>query len=155
MIERMTLILFAGESNRIEGIGDKRKAFEHADALERLLSVDRMLVTADVDEFVYKIQPDARIRSVHGLDVRVGGYIPIPGGPHVAGSLTILIGEISKNAAFPFHMHKAYENLHPYTDGNGRSGRALWLWQMHKYYKYKGEMLFLHKWYYQSLDGAR
>src|SRR5215470_3568331 len=26
--------------------------------------------------------------------------------------------------------HVRYETLHPYTDGNGRSGRAVWLWHM-------------------------
>lgn len=62
----------------------------------------------------------------------------------------------------PYVVHHAYESLHAYTDGNGRSGRALWLWGMRRLYR--GQTLkfdrvlrigFLHCWYYQSLQFDR
>ena len=40
-------------------------------------------------------------------------------------------------------------------DGNGRSGRALWLWQMVNQHNYDMRLGFLHLWYYQSLQAGQ
>lgn len=154
MIDARTLRQFAVESNQIEGIHDILKDTEHAFALERLLSVDQLLTTHQ-QQFVHAVQPDAQFRSLPGLDVRVGNHYPPRGGPAVLAALRAILHDISTNFNPPYVNHQRYETLHPYTDGNGRSGRALWLWQMHKYYGYKGQRLFLHEWYYQSLDNGR
>ena len=45
-----------------------------------------------------------------------------------------------------------YETLHPFMDGNGRSGRILWAWQMIEHNIAPGLSLgFLHAYYYQTL----
>ena len=155
MIDFDTLIKFATESNAIEGISGLTANTVHAYALERLLSINRILIMADVDEFVHKIQPNAKLRNLPGLDVRVGNHIPPSGGSYVMEEFIELLRAISTDWMSPFIAHRAYETLHPYTDGNGRSGRALWLWQMHRFHKYQGQLLFLHQWYYQSLENSR
>lgn len=155
MLDIQVLVDFAHESNHIEGIHSLAKDVEHGYALEQLLAVDHLLTVAVVDQFVHSVQPDARFRNLPGLNVYVGRHRPIPGGTLVTAEMSEILRDISRNNIFPFTAHRIYENLHPYTDGNGRSGRALWLWQMHKYQAYKAERLFLWEWYYQSLDNSR
>ena len=49
----------------------------------------------------------------------------------------------------------AYEMLHPFMDGNGRSGRALWAWMMLRLGQDPFALLFLHRFYYQTLENSR
>ena len=95
-------------------------------------------------------QQDANLRNQKGLDVYVGNHEPMPGGPGVPERLKWILDNL--NDLNPYRNHVLYESLHPFTDGNGRSGRALWTWQMHKEGHAGSTGLgFLHTWYYQSL----
>ena len=117
---------FVAESNRIEGIHREPLPAEIA-AHEDILALDRVGVS-DVEGFVAAVQPGAALRNKVGLDVRVGGHLPPRGGLEVPRMLeSVLVGA---QILPPYISHVAYENLHPFTDGNGRSGPALWLWQM-------------------------
>lgn len=75
------------------------------------------------------------------------------GGPKIRAALNLLLQEIN-NGDDPYRTHQTYERIHPFTNGNGRSGRALWLWSMNKNKKlhYVMKLGFLHNWYYQSLE---
>lgn len=151
---RAMLENFVVESNRIEGI-------EGACAVEVAAHAD--FVTRDVidvrslTEFVTVVQPDAVLRDQPGLNVRVGKHVPPLGGPSIPDELNILLELAMDLRSDPYEVHVDYETLHPFTDGNGRSGRALWLWMMAR----RNEMWpalrrgFLHSWYYQSLEHAR
>jgi hypothetical protein len=111
----------------------------------------KVLTISDVVLLVSIYQPDAKPRFVQGLDVRVGDHIPPPGGPHVQQALhNLLEGALDDD---PYHIHVEYETLHPFTDGNGRSGRALWLWAMGGIHR--APLGFLHHFYYQALQNAR
>jgi hypothetical protein len=121
---------FVAESNAIEGI---MHVLPHeVTALKRL--VDSESVTrADVTEFVAACQPDAVLRDRVGLNVRVGSYVAPPGGHFIVGSLALWLQSLDNftdRHITPFSLYVSYERLHPFTDGNGRSGRALWLWRM-------------------------
>ena len=141
----MYLLEFVRESNRIEGIVGVRTG--EVEALARFLERPQITVQ-DLVDLVAVLQPDAKLRDsveVHG--VRVGDHVAPPSGPAIREELE----RILKMPGSSFHQHVAYETLHPFTDGNGRSGRALWL---HR----RGGVAplgFLHQFYYQTLEHSR
>lgn len=151
-LRRDYLLAFARESNRIEGIMEVRRA-DFA-ALEELLRVPayRMTVGA-LEQYVQAVQPGARLRTTRGDDVRVGDHVPMKGGPQIRQSLQQLLLGVNEGGFTPWDTHHWYEQLHPFMDGNGRSGRALWLWQVSPE-KLHGRT-FLHEWYYESLRQGR
>lgn len=143
----METIRFITESNAIEGIL-RLPTDEEIDATDVFLNL-RAPYVSDLCKLVNVYEPDAVIRDEPGMDVQVGSHRPPKGGLRILYSLENLLLDIP--VLLPFTLHKRYENLHPFTDGNGRSGRTLWLWQMmnqnNQIYN-----SFLQTWYYQSLE---
>lgn len=45
--------------------------------------------------------------------------------------------------------------LHPFMDGNGRTGRAVWAWAMQRDGQDPFALSFLHRFYYQTLEYSR
>ncbi len=140
-----TLEDFVRESNRIEGILCATP--DAIEAHERFLELDKITV-ADLEKFVDVVQPGAMLRRKAGMNVRVGYHVAPPGGHAIEVELTNLLMRMQWRGAYETHL--AYEDLHPFTDGNGRSGRALWLWEMDG----EAPVGFLHKFYYQTLEAG-
>ena len=151
----MSLRYFVSESNRIEGI-QRDPHDREIEELERMLEAPSLTV-ARLCSFVNVYQPNAMLRKDCGLNVRVGDHIAPPGGPEIRQALEDILDRVNANRGMvrgesgAYAMHHAYETLHPFTDGNGRSGRAVWLWQMRGH----APLGFLHHWYYQSLQMGR
>lgn len=144
MTDGMSLTDFVRESNRIEGITRTTQA--HIEAHRRLVGLP-MIVIDDLMDFVAIVQPNARYRANPNIrGVRVGNHIAPSSGPHIEVELERVL-----TIADPWEQHVAYETLHPFTDGNGRSGRALWL------HRHGGHapIGFLHAFYYQTLQNVR
>jgi len=148
---------FLRESLRIEGI-IRNPTDAEMKAARKFLALKKITV-ADMVALVAVIAPDAKLRNVPGRNVVIRRvhedgtekitYRAPQGGPQIETGLRLLLnGAASKN---PHELHCAYETLHPFTDGNGRSGRLLWLWCR----KGVAPLLFLQEFYYETLNAYR
>lgn len=147
----MSISDFVRESNRIEGI-HREPTLHEVLAHKKLVQLDCVTID-DLLAFVGVYQPDAELRIRSGQNVRVGNHFPPLGGPAIGYALADLLAR-AEHSEDPYSIHVEYEKLHPFTDCNGRSGRALWAWMMVRLNG--GHPLgFLHHFYYQSLAGAR
>ena len=142
------LAAFMRESLRIEGIHRAPTDAELSATAEFLRRE-----TVSVDDLVALVSvyaPGKRLRTKLNMNVRVGLYVAPKGGPQIKSLLRAILTDVVRGE-HPWHTHRAYERLHPFMDGNGRSGRTLWLWQMER--RYDGAPLgFLHHFYYQTLE---
>lgn len=138
------------ETNRIEGILREPTGEEITEHIRFVccpeVTLDRLL------DYVRVYQSGAVLRNRVGLDVRVGAHLPPPGAPELQERVVNLLYRINLHPAQAWELHVAYEQLHPFTDCNGRSGRALWYWCMqHSRQSRLAELGFLHAFYYQTL----
>lgn len=146
------ILRFVIESNRIEGI-IRRPSDLELSATRHFIELPALSVD-DVRSLVLVYQPDAVIRDNTSLNVRVGTYIAPMGGPEIAARLADLLVQVSLLQMDVWEAHLLYEQLHPFTDGNGRSGRAIWLWQMERITD-GAQIGFLQSWYYQTLERSQ
>lgn len=147
------LLRFVAESNRIEGI-TREPTHEEFQATRVFLGLTSVSV-GNLEVFVAICAgAGARIRDRPGMDVRVGNHIPPRGGFEITPALRGILG-FANAGGDPFDVHLKYETLHPFTDGNGRSGRALWAWQMLRQDRPFARIGFLHSFYYQALSRVR
>jgi Fic family protein len=121
--KREVLNYFAG-LRYIENNTDKKRIHhEHVFTLHRILA-DGVMDQGDA----------GRYRSIY---VRVGSHIP-PAPDKVSGLMMELLDWWNNDATAVSPvissaiLHHRFETIHPFADGNGRTGRALALWELYR-----------------------
>lgn len=147
-INKFQIKAFLRESNRIEGIARVPFATE-VKAFTEFLLVDAVTVE-NLSNLQNVFAPGKPLRDRVGMNVRVGSYAAPRGGPEIRDDLEQILRTLG--ARRPWETHVDFERVHPFTDGNGRSGRALWAWQMIRHGKDPFALGFLHSFYYQTLE---
>lgn len=151
------MLEFIRESNRIEGLFHEPSLLEIQE-YQRFMML-REITLGDMIQFVSVYQPGAELRDRTGMDVTVGSHHPPRGDITIKTRLIDLLRDANHMYTHQhydvrdlnaYEIHHRYEKLHPFMDGNGRSGRMLWLWMMRE-----APLGFLHTWYYQSLVVGR
>lgn len=130
---------FVCESNKIEGITRPPRADE-IEVSEWFLGLGAV-IAVDLVKFVDVIAPGACLRTKSG-------------GPGIKPDLDRILQKVP--VWHPYRIHLEYETLHPFTDGNGRSGRILWAHTMLRRGIWPGIHLgFLWAFYYQALENSQ
>lgn len=145
-LSHRSLVNFIRQSNEIEGIYREPTPIEISFS-KSFLEMKKIGIS-DLSALVKAYQPEAMLRDKEGLNVRIGRYYPTRGGPHIRGKLQDILDNMEVNGSYITHLN--YEALHPFTDGNGRSGRMLWAWGMGV--KMNFDRSFLQEFYYQTLN---
>ena len=116
---------FVRLSNRIAGITREPTAAE-VGAHRGLLAANSLCVE-NLELFMRHVAPGAGLRDrvAVGADEE-GSVCPTT----LRDDLTRIVLAARNKSASPAHVHRIYRKLRPFTDGNGRCARALWMWQM-------------------------
>lgn len=116
---------FVRGSNRISGILREPTAAELA-AHRGLLAAGSLRVE-NLELFTHHVAPGAVLRGSPGVDAASCDEMPAA---DIRADLDTILLAAQTRSASPQRLHRIYKMLRPFTDGNGRGARAVWMWQV-------------------------
>ena len=154
-VDEDALRRFVTESNEIERIF-REPTKDEIDVTREFIQSEVIIVDT-MKDLVSVYQPYAQLRDKSGMNVQVGNYVAPPGGSEIVTELRDHLVAVQSGKLSPFESYMRYEDLHPFTDGNGRSGRALWAWRLVRtdYARWFEEQGFLKAFHYQTFPARR
>ena len=139
----LSLVKFIKDSLQIEGI-NRSPSKKEIEATIKF--IDEALTLDSVCKLQAVYAPGKPLRDKKWMNVRIGNYSPQEGGESIKIELSRIL-EIKD----PYHNHMEFETLHPFMDGNGRTGRSIWVKLMLESSRDPFSLSFLHRFYYQTL----
>jgi hypothetical protein len=118
---------FVRVSNRMAGI--TREPTPSEISAHRGLLAANALRVENLEMFVHHVAEGARVRSEACAHAESTDEVTTSAEQLKADLATIVLAA-QKHAASPQRLHRIYTMLSPFTDGNGRCGRALLMWQI-------------------------
>jgi hypothetical protein len=146
--DRMDTYEQVAESLRIEGI-DRPPTDDEITEHLRFTRLETLSIS-ELEAFLKIYRPGARLRMYPGQDVRIGSHDPPKGGEHILAQLHALVSLINAKKIDWWSAHIQFETLHPFSDGNGRLGRAIACNQLSV--TSRADLGFLHAFYLQTLN---
>lgn len=148
---------FQTESNRIEGIQEVTP--DEVQALIGFTKLPELTIANVSDLALIYTKGYGLLRRHPGMNVSVGNHRPPFGGPEIVSDLMKILymaNEGPQTSRGAYEVHHAYETLHPFRDGNGRTGRAIFLWQELRADRRRVLHIgFAIEWYFRSLECGR
>ena len=118
---------FVRVSNRMAGI-EREPTPSEISAHRGLLAANALRVE-NLELFVHHVAEGAQVRREPAPQAMSADEEAFPREQLKADLATIVLAA-QKQAASPQRLHRIYTLLSPFTDGNGRCGRALLMWQI-------------------------
>jgi hypothetical protein len=147
----MDIVEQVAESLRIEGIV-RRPTDEEIAEHRRFIHLETLSIF-ELEAFLKIFRPGARLRLYPGQDnIRVGSHVPPMSGDHIAAQLKALLMDINARKIDWWSAHLEFETLHPFSDGNGRLGRAIASNMLRTTDPSRLDLGFLHAFYLQTLN---
>ena len=144
------LYQFAIESNRMSDITNPAADVVHHEALVELLTSEK-ITTNTLLTFVTKIEPMSGLRENDKEVVISGTRLPNSTTSNIR--LMFLLKKLnSGEGQHPWFTHMNIMELHPFTDGNARVARAMWLWNMVKNFNFDLHTDFSRTFYNQTFE---
>jgi hypothetical protein len=121
---------FVRASNRLAGINREPTAAEIS-AHRGLFAVESLRVE-NLELFIHHIAPGAKLRDNAECSPEMWNTDEAEV-EAVRNDLATILAAARANSAAADRLHRIYRLLHPFTDANGRSARALWMWQQMRF----------------------